>query len=359
MAACEVAGLECVKILNEPTAAAIAAGLHINNADESSEQKVMIFDFGGGTLDVTILKIQNGVFTTLATAGDCHLGGQDIDNALVEHFFEQLEAKEGEDFRGNMKVRAKLKAQATVAKEMLSAAECMVTTVYIDNVVNDCDYEEDLNRAKFELLCKPIMDSILAPLDDAFEASGLVKGDIDRIVLVGGSTRIPIVRERLRSYFDDREVNLQGNPDEDVALGAAMLGGMLARGEQLTFQDVTSLAFGVEAWDPSRSMSTLDVIVPRNTPFPIKKSQRYNTIKANQTKLLIRVTQGKEQDQPISECYKLGDLWVDGLAQGPAAQEGANVTFEIDSNGVLKITAEDVRGGDNNQLNLSSIAAFS
>ena len=106
-------------------------------------------------------------------------------------------------------------------------------------------------------------------------------------------------------------------------------------------------------------MSTLDVVVPRNTPFPFKKTQRYNTIKANQTKLLIRVTQGKEQDQPISECYKLGDLWVDGLAQGPAAQEGANVTFEIDSNGKLNITAEDVRGGDNNQLNLTSIAAFS
>ena len=263
-----IAGLNVLRIINEPTAAAIAYGL-----DKKKESNVLVFDLGGGTFDVSLLTMENGVFEVLATAGDTHLGGEDFDQRVTEHFIKLFKKKHGIDLKSDTRAFQKLKSEVEKAKRDLSSVQQV--KIFIESISDGIDFEETLTRAKFEELCADIFKSTLKPVESVLKDSGLKKSEVDEIVLVGGSTRIPKIQNLIKEFFNGKEPNRGINPDEAVANGAAVMGGILSGIEstgQILVIDVTPLSLGIETVG-----GVMTNIIPRGTIFPAKKSQTFTT----------------------------------------------------------------------------------
>jgi len=264
-----ISGLEVLRIINEPSAAAIAYGL-----DKKDEKNIIVFDLGGGTFDVSLLTIDNGVFEVLATSGDTHLGGEDFDQRVTEHFVKGFKKKHGVDIKSDVRALQKLKSEVEKAKRDLSSVQSV--KIDIEGLIDGIDFEENLTRAKFEELCNDLFKNTLKPVETVLEDSGLKKSEVDEIVLVGGSTRIPKVQKLIKDFFNGKEPNRGINPDEAVAYGAAVQGGILGgqadETANILFIDVTPLSLGIETVG-----GVMSSIIKRGTVIPAKKSQTFTT----------------------------------------------------------------------------------
>ena len=340
-----IAGLEVLRIINEPSAAAIAYGL-----DKTDEKNIIVFDLGGGTFDVSLLTIDNGVFEVLATSGDTHLGGEDFDQRVTDHFVKAFKKKHTKDIAKDNRALQKLKVEVERAKRDLSTVQQV--KIYIEGIVDGIDFEETLTRAKFEELCNDLFKNTLKPVDIVLEDAGLKKTEIDEIVLVGGSTRIPKVQQLLKDYFDGKEPNKGINPDEAVAYGAAVQGGIL--GGQATeetanilFIDVTPLSLGIEIIG-----GVMSTIIPRGTVIPAKKSKVYSTTQDQQTTIAITVFEGERPK--AKDNHKLGHFDMTGIPPAPKGVAKVDVTFAIDENSILTVTGTEQGSGKKKSISITN-----
>lgn len=327
----KIAGLDVLRIVNEPTAAALAYGL-----DKVKPEKVLVFDLGGGTFDVSVLEIGDGVHEVLSTSGDTHLGGDDFDEKVMNWICDEFKKSEGIDLRNDKQAMQRIKEAAEKAKcELSSVIETTINLPFITADANGPKHLElSLTRAKFEDLSHDLLDRCKKPVEQALKDAGLSKGDIDEVVLVGGSTRIPAVQALVKDYTG-KEPNQSVNPDEVVAVGAAIQAGVLA-GEvkDIVLLDVTPLTLGIETLG-----GVLTALVPRNTTIPVSKSQVFSTAENNQTAVDINVLQG---ERPMAKDNKsLGMFRLDGIPSAMRGMPQIEVTFDIDANGIVNVSAKD------------------
>lgn len=328
-----IAGLNVLRIINEPTAAALAYGLDKKKDDEKN---ILVFDLGGGTFDVTLLTIDKGVFEVLATNGDTHLGGEDFDQRLMEYFVKLWEKKHGEDIRPDKRALGKLRREVEKAKRELSTQTQV--RVEIEALFNGKDLSETLTRSRFEQLNDDLFKKTLKPVAKVLKDSGLSKDEVNEVVLVGGSTRIPKIKQLVSEFFDGKPPHTDINPDEAIAYGAAIQADILAGGKKLgsglVLLDVTPLSLGIETLG-----GVMSKIIKRNTVVPTKKSQSFTTTVDNQETIAVHVYEGERA--MTKDCHLLGQFDLTGIARAPKGQPQVIVTFDIDENGMVKVSAED------------------
>ncbi|MEB3162901.1 MAG: molecular chaperone DnaK [Prochlorothrix sp.] len=345
----KIAGLEVLRIINEPTAASLAYGL-----DKKSNETILVFDLGGGTFDVSVLEVGDGVFEVLATSGDTHLGGDDFDKKIVDHLAETFKANEGIDLRKDRQALQRLTEAAEKAKiELSSVTQTEINLPFI-TATQDGPKHLDLvlTRAKFEELCADLIDRCRIPVENALKDSKLTKSDVDEVVLVGGSTRIPAVKELVKKVLG-KEANETVNPDEVVAIGAAIQAGVLA-GEvkDILLLDVTPLSLGVETLG-----GVMTKLIPRNTTIPTKKSEVFSTAVDGQTNVEIHILQGEREFSKDNKS--LGTFRLDGIPPAPRGVPQIEVIFDIDANGILNVTAKDKGTGKEQSISITGASTLS
>jgi len=342
-----IASLKVLRVINEPTAAALAYGLDKKEQDESN---ILVFDLGGGTFDVTVLTIEKGVFEVASTNGDTHLGGEDFDQRIMDHLTKLFKRKHKKDLSGDKRALQKLKKEAERAKRTLSSTS--QTRIEIEALFDGVDFSETLTRAKFEELNLDLFKKTMKPVKKALEDAKYAKSDIDEVVLVGGSTRIPKVQQLLSNFFNGKELNQEINPDEAVAFGATVQGGILSgEGGEATkdvlLLDVAPLSMGVELED-----GIMSKIIERNTVIPTKKTQEYTTVQDNQAQVNFQIYEGERS--MAKNNHLLGSFTLENIPAAKKGQPKIDVSFDIDQNGILKVGAVEKAGGSSAGVTISS-----